>query len=197
MSAERVTYRRRPFCLRPERDRQQPWLTVLRELGRSRGNSNWADGDFVPRMTANGRLLGIAFDFGGDVGNSLDSLRLLQWAQAKAPEKSEELADLLSKWHFEERRCVSDPAVLIAAVSEVGGGLTAAEAEEVLAGDAYQAEVDAMIEDSHENGHHSIPVITLTLTAGGEDGGITAELGGARSPDEYSQVLEALRQRLS
>ena len=76
-----VRYRRRPFILRPERIGMEPWLGVLRKLGVSRGNPGWVN-SFVPAMVAKGKQLGIAFDFGGNVGNSLDSLRLLHFAVA-------------------------------------------------------------------------------------------------------------------
>lgn len=84
----------------------EPWLGVLRELGRSRGNPEWVEA-FVPAMTRKGRELGIRFDFTGDVGNSTTSLRLLHYAGL--PEGNggdaglqEALADALARGHFEQ-----------------------------------------------------------------------------------------------
>jgi len=73
------TFKRRPFILRPERKRgdrtegeRYVWRKVLDGLGKPQG---WYDG-----MQAAGQSRGIRFDFEGEVGNSIDSLRLVQWA---------------------------------------------------------------------------------------------------------------------
>lgn len=34
---------RKPYILRPERVGQMPWLSVLKDLGISRGNPGWVD----------------------------------------------------------------------------------------------------------------------------------------------------------
>ena len=57
-------------------------------------------------MIASGEPLGIKFDFGGYVGNSFESLRLIHWISKNYPEKQEPLIALLSKNHFENRLCV-------------------------------------------------------------------------------------------
>ena len=66
---------------------------MLRDLGVSRGHPSWVD-SFTQQLAARGREVGVTFDFGVDVGNSLDSLRLLVWAGKRYSEKQEQLAEL-------------------------------------------------------------------------------------------------------
>eukprot|EP00658_Telonema_sp_P-2_P020344 TRINITY_DN18049_c0_g1_i1.p1 TRINITY_DN18049_c0_g1~~TRINITY_DN18049_c0_g1_i1.p1 ORF type:complete len:155 (+),score=44.43 TRINITY_DN18049_c0_g1_i1:205-669(+) len=126
------------------------WGDVLRDdLGKP---PSWFEG-----MRAMGQPLGISFDFEGDVGNSLDSLRLLLWADTKG--KQEQLAERLAEGHFEKRRSVADHGVLLSACEEIG--LSAADATEVLEGDAYAEEVWAEYSQIQRQGVHSIPVFVF------------------------------------
>jgi hypothetical protein len=72
------SFERHAFILRPERRGQQPWREVLRKLGVSRGNPGWEKG-FERGMVANGKMVGVNFDFGVDVGNTFD-----RWARLLA-----------------------------------------------------------------------------------------------------------------
>ena len=210
-----VRYRRRPFILRPERIGMEPWLGVLRKLGVSRGNPDWVN-SFVPAMVAKGKQLGIAFDFGGNVGNSLDSLRLLHFAVVAGGGDDglqERLADVLARQHFEQKQCVGDHAALLRACAEawprpsgaaiVGddGGVAAfvAACKAVLDDPSrYAADVMRAIDDAHAKGHHSIPVFTFCVggfvgaDAHADAGAARAvcELHGAASPEEFVEALQ-------
>eukprot|EP00035_Acanthoeca_spectabilis_P030258 m.8628 g.8628 ORF g.8628 m.8628 type:complete len:151 (-) comp4081_c0_seq1:290-742(-) len=143
-------------------------------------------------MTQTGRDLGVAMDFGVEVGNTLDSHRLLWWAGAKgedpadptAPGTQEALARILARGHFTQRRSAQDHAVLVAACAEVG--LDGAEAQQVLdAPERYQDEVLAAIDALHRRGIFSIPVFVFCLG----DGRVLAEVSGAQSEAAYATVL--------
>eukprot|EP01006_Ploeotia_vitrea_P026348 TRINITY_DN59335_c0_g1_i1.p1 TRINITY_DN59335_c0_g1~~TRINITY_DN59335_c0_g1_i1.p1 ORF type:complete len:212 (-),score=25.09 TRINITY_DN59335_c0_g1_i1:314-949(-) len=186
-----VKYTRKAFILRPERVGLHDWLTVLRKLGESRGNPSWVD-TFVPQMKLKGQPLGIHFDFGGKVGNSMDSLRLLRWSRQFDDNKQEELAELLSHYHFEQKRCVCDHTNLLQAVGVVG--LDQQEAARVLKDPSmFRAEVEAELDEAVEQGIHSIPVVSVY--GGGDERGRKTLLyrdSGAAQPEEYAHVLRQL-----
>jgi len=180
-----LDFRRLPFCLRPERDRQQPWLEVLKQLGIDRGNPGWESG-FTAALARRGQEVGIDFDFSVDVGNSFSSLRLLWWAgtaQAGGGHGAQNrLADQLAMAHFEQGMCVCAEETLLAAVVAVG--LPEDGARAVLRGRDFEQDVSASIARSHANGHHSIPVFTF------EAPHATHEVHGAAGEEEFRDLLQ-------
>ena len=164
-------------------------MGVLSKLGATRGDPSWSY-RFVPAMKAKGKLLGIEFDFGGDVGNSLDSLRVLRWVQVKAGlEAAERLADILAKGHFEQRQCVCDHANILRACK--AAGLDASAAQNVLNGTEFK---DAVLSDIKklqvEQGVFSIPVFWLRMH--GDLSSRVLRVSGAASVAEFEQVLNIL-----
>lgn len=145
-------------------------------------------------MKAKGNELGIAFDFGGHVGNSLDSLRLLRWAQNEAGEEtSEKLADEMARLHFEKKRCVADRETLLFAARTIDD-LDMDDVKHVLTDiSVCRASVLDDIDRLRCRGVSSIPFFELTASrAGNEVKRILIQ--GAASVDEF---LTALRQILS
>lgn len=187
-----VSYRRLPFILRPERRGQTAWLEVLRKLGISRGNPGWVDG-FVPSMTAAGREVGVAFDFGGDVGNSMDSLRMMHWsgeleaAGAASAGVQENLAVELARGHFELRKCVADRGAVMEACRLVG--LPETEAERVWDSGEYEEAVLEELDAAERSGTHAIPVVRIAVAGGGKRG---IETQGAQSAEMYLKQLQAV-----
>eukprot|EP00912_Choanoflagellata_sp_UC4_P000982 UC4_evm4s607 len=144
-------FHRLPFILRPERIGVKNWADVLRELGISRGNPTWVDG-FIPSMKARAASLGTFIDFDGDVGNSMESLQLLQWSRQFGLQKAELLADHLAKDQFQKRRCVGVRENLLAAVAAVG--LDRELAKSCLERSEYRDKVEAEIASVHDMGVH-------------------------------------------
>lgn len=133
-------------------------------------------------MTARASALGISMDFGGNVGNSLDSLRLLAWA-GDTSNLQEALAQKLGEGHFTAKQCVGDRDVLIRAATAVG--LPGREAAKVLEDSgAYRDAVNADIEELRSHGVHSIPVTIFK-----SPNGTSYEICGARSVGEYREIL--------
>lgn len=170
-------------------------------------------------MCAKGRSLGIDFDFGTNVGNSMDSLRLIYWAGSIAGDAQERLSRVLAHGHFEKRQCVGNHRVLIAAAENCG--LDPVRAASVLERGEFEAEVLAQIRKAHEAGHYAIPYLSFwawrddaldstKCPAAGEESasafgaaaaaadaaasGIaaTSGIGGAASPEEYANLLQNL-----
>mmetsp|Transcript_7717 Transcript_7717/g.17869 ORF Transcript_7717/g.17869 Transcript_7717/m.17869 type:complete len:139 (+) Transcript_7717:239-655(+) len=130
-------------------------------------------------MTAKGKSLGLNFEFDTEVGNSMDSLRLLHWAGQPefGPDKQEELAEELALGHFEKKQSVGKRSVLLAAAERVG--LPAHEARVVLESGKFESEVLANIEQAHSEGHHSIPVVSIAGHL----------VHGSASVEEFEQVI--------
>jgi len=146
-----------------------PWIQVLRnEL---RKNDSWFEA-----LQSKGGQYGIHFDFDGEVGNSMDSLRLVQWSRQHGLQ--EPLCEELAAGHFEHRRCTCDHQVMLDACAKVG--LPVEEARQTLESDNYLAEVMADLEATHRAGFHSIPVFIF-------DNCYTVH--GAASVEEFEQVL--------
>ena len=198
-----------PFILRPERVGVESWLGVLKDLSRNRSPSDSPEAwlkRFVPSMTFNAEVLGVSFDFeNAEVGNSLDSLRLLHWAGTKygyawnprggEPFLSQEiLAEALAELHFSNGKTVGRHENLLAAVRSVG--MDMGEASAVLKDPSrYRLEVTRGIPSNV----HSIPVIVIEVVRSSEE-----ELGsekiifrsvvrGAASTAEFSVVLAEAR----
>jgi predicted DsbA family dithiol-disulfide isomerase len=215
-----VRFRRRPFILRPERKGEESWRGVLERLWASRGRgANYVDEHFFPQLSAAGEKLGISWDFEGDVGNSMDSLRLVFWVgeleqSSQVPIGTQEnLCKMLGSGHFEERRCVGNRNVLVETSSrlfeELGDEYSALrqEAVDLLNSDRMLQQVWASIEREHEEGHYSIPVALLSgrllvaflsfvtqgslpFTALLTDGSrVLQKVNGAASQDEYEAAL--------
>mmetsp|Transcript_51558 Transcript_51558/g.83641 ORF Transcript_51558/g.83641 Transcript_51558/m.83641 type:complete len:186 (-) Transcript_51558:285-842(-) len=91
----------------------------------------------LPQMIATGQQDGINFSYGGNVGNTFDSHRLIAFAEKQG--KQDAIVEELFRNYFEEEKCLSDQKVLLAAANKVG--LTGAE--ELLAGSMESAEVNA------------------------------------------------------
>lgn len=184
-----------PFILRPERKGLEPWLGVLAALSVQRsGDQSWLR-NFLAQMRANGKLLGIDFDFGGEVGNSLDSLRLLWWAGEKYGHGSpldeageggqERLANKLAFYHFEQKLTVGKHDNLLKAVEECGYDVQ--EAAQVLASaDKWRSEVLESMALCHKQGIHSIPRITFIW------GGDVREVCGSAPQETFQEILEAI-----
>jgi predicted DsbA family dithiol-disulfide isomerase len=102
--------------------------------------------------------------------NTRDGHRLLHWAdEAFGPALQRTLKVALLKAYFTDGRNVSDRAVLLDIA--VAAGLPEPEARELLAGDRYDAEVEAAEAEVQAQGIHSVPAIVINqrhLIQGGQ-----------------------------
>lgn len=94
----------------------------------------------IPYMKEVGKKDGINFSYGGNVGNTFDSHRLITWAKKFG--KQDEVVEELFKRYFEQEKNLGDLDVLIDAAKDAG--LDVAAATEMLKGDG---ERDAVLSD--------------------------------------------------
>mmetsp|Transcript_7242 Transcript_7242/g.30058 ORF Transcript_7242/g.30058 Transcript_7242/m.30058 type:complete len:174 (-) Transcript_7242:580-1101(-) len=64
--------------------------------------------------------VGMDFSMGGLTGNTMDSHRLIAYAETFGPEKQNALVAELFQNYFAEEKFIGDPAVLVAAATKVG-----------------------------------------------------------------------------
>ena len=75
----------------------------------------------LPVMKQTGEKEGINFSYGGEMGNTTDSHRLMEWAlETYGAEKQNVLMEECFKLYFEEEKNVADTEVLLTAVDRAG-----------------------------------------------------------------------------
>ncbi|MBL8709502.1 MAG: DsbA family oxidoreductase [Rhodospirillaceae bacterium] len=125
-----------------------------REMIRARA----AELGFAFRMTETSRIY-----------NTFDAHRLLHWAGMDSAAKQRALKHALFRAYFTDGRAMSDHDVLVDVVAEAG--LDAARAGEILAGEAFAAEVRAQQKLYRDLGIHAVPAIIIGeryLISGGQ-----------------------------
>ena len=120
-------------------------------------------------IRARGAALGFTFDMDKRrrTYNTFDAHRLLHWAGEVGRQR--ELKHALLGAHFTQGENVSDRAVLLRAVA--AAGLPVEQAEKVLDGDAYAAEVRAQERFYIDNGVQGVPAVIVNeqhLISGGQ-----------------------------
>jgi len=75
----------------------------------------------IPQMAQVGQSVGINFSYGGNVGNTFDSHRLIWYARkVGGSEAQDKIVESVFKAYFEEEKCLSDVAVLQDCAREAG-----------------------------------------------------------------------------
>lgn len=140
-------------------------------------------------MKAMGKEVGIAFDYGGEVANTLDAHRLIMLVQTKKLGDVEKLVDSLCKQYFEEQKHPSSKATLLAA-SEAAGVKDLGAIERFLESDELEDEVKEAIVEANMSGYDGVPCISF------EGRRRDFNLVGARSPLEYHNTIKQVLKEL-
>mmetsp|Transcript_45539 Transcript_45539/g.108964 ORF Transcript_45539/g.108964 Transcript_45539/m.108964 type:complete len:215 (-) Transcript_45539:154-798(-) len=94
----------------------------------------------IPRMKEVGRAHGLDFSYGGMIANSMDSHRLVAWAEREGgSEKADLVREVLFRRYFSDNDNIGDKEVLAAAADE--SGLDRAAAASFLESEELEAEV--------------------------------------------------------
>jgi predicted DsbA family dithiol-disulfide isomerase len=130
------------------------------------------------RLTAQGREFGLDFRFDRAVTtNTLDAHRLTHFA--KAAGRQRELVERLFKAYFTDGRNIGSHDDLADLAAEAG--LDRAGAAEVLAGGAFQAEVEADINQARQYGISGVPFFVF---------GQKYAVSGAQPVEAFQQALQ-------
>tara|TARA_B110000208_G_C11623338_1_gene378063 strand:+ start:231 stop:716 length:486 start_codon:yes stop_codon:yes gene_type:complete len=139
----------------------------------------------IPQMKANGASLTppIAFSYGGTIGNTLDSHRLIRWAREHGGEAAQDAyVEAIFSAYFEQEKNVAAHDTLLAAAETAGLDVDAASA--FLKSDALEAETLSEAEELRRSMSISgVPFFVL--------GGKYA-VSGAQDPSAFTQIFAKL-----
>lgn len=108
---EKFEVRWRPFELNPGLPKGGEGLNKIKMYHEKFGKQRFEASS--QRLKQAGEPLGIFFSYGGNVGNTFDSHRLVWWAYEKGQhEMQDKVIDSIFKAYFEEEKCLSDVNVL-------------------------------------------------------------------------------------
>ncbi|CAF3603350.1 unnamed protein product [Rotaria socialis] len=134
----------------------------------------------LPAMIETGKQEGIHFSFGGKIGSTFDSHRLLYYVkqQENGEKKQNDLINVLFRYYFEQEQDLSDHQVLINAAEQIG--LKSNEIKEFLQSDQYKKEVREEINQNQRDGISGVPNFRINDRI---------ELSGAQEPKEFIQAF--------
>ncbi|KAG9558559.1 thioredoxin-like protein, partial [Aureobasidium melanogenum] len=139
---------------------------------------------YVVLMTAYGKAEGIAYKFGGRVGNTLQAHRVIQLVQeTKGSDAAEKVVDSLYRQYFEEEQHPSSTETLLKALEEAGLGEEEAK-KMVEDEDEGLMDVKMLIREQAGNGVDAVPYVVFE----GKRRDFTLE--GCKEVDEYVKVLQ-------
>lgn len=145
-----------------------------------------------PMMKKTGRNDNIAFSFGGIISNTMDSHRLVYWAQKNAgPEEENKVVEALFKRYFEQEQNIGSLDVLLSAAEEAG--LDVAKVKPYLQSTDDKDKIDAMAREvTIKNGMDGVPFYIIGFET--KKGGFKSKvrLSGAQDSNYFAAVFETL-----
>lgn len=138
----------------------------------------------LPQMIETGKQEGIHFSYGGKIGSTFDSHRLVHYVKEERSDgekKQNELIDVLFRYSFEEEKDLSDHRVLIAAGEQIG--LNGNEVKEFLQSNKYVREIQEELQRNSQEGISGVPHFRFNDRL---------ELSGAQDPQTFLQTFRKL-----
>lgn len=175
-----LTIARKPFFLYPGGDH------AIKTWG-PRVDALYGPGtrDYLGRL---GRAAGFQFDFSAQLSDTMDSHRLVLWADRLEAGKGEEVAHELGLQYFTAGVPLDDRKNLLSSVERAGLDTTAAEA--YLNSDQGRQEVlDVVQRNQLEKGIHSIPVFIF------RSGKLERTVHGSADVDQFVSVLRHIQEQ--
>ena len=155
------------------RDKREYYVS---RFGEQRANA------MFDRLAAIGKDEGIPFRFGGKVGNTRDSHRLIQLGKSKGAATQTRVVEELFHAYFEAEQDITSHQALLAAA--VKAGLARAEVEACLRSDQYGGQVDAEVHQAQVQHISGVPNFTIQGQYG---------VSGAQDPDTFVQLFEKIQ----
>ena len=156
-----------PFELNP--DMPPEGEDTQEHLAKKYGSTPEQSASIRKTITARGAEVGFTFNLDNRtrIYNTFDAHRLLHWAHLEGRQSL--LKKALLKAYFTDGKNPSDPAVLVAAAQSAG--LSGVQAQEILEGDHYGAEVRERERFYQSQGINSVPAVIFNdrhLISGGQ-----------------------------
>ena len=137
----------------------------------------------LPMMVETGKKEGINFSYGGRVGSTLDSHRLLHFVkeQPEGEKKQNQLIDLIFRASFEDEEDLSNHQLLVRLAEQLG--FQGEEIRTFLQSDRYRREVQEEMRRTAQKGISGVPHFRLNNRL---------ELSGAQDPEVFLQAFQKL-----
>lgn len=135
------------------------------------------------RLVDVGKDSGINFSFGGKIGNTRDSHRLVELAKTKGSDMQTRVVEELFKSYFEEEGDITNHDVLREAA--VRAGLEEAEVKSWLESDKGGEAVDHEVSEAQQRGVSGVPNFVLQGKY---------EIGGAQDAEAFVKVFERVKE---
>ncbi len=169
----------RPFYLNP----QAPKKGIDKhEFYKSKFGDGKAEMIFK-RLASVGEDVGIDFKFGGKIGNTRDSHRLIQLGKTKSPEVQTRVVEELFTSYFEKEEDITSHDVLREA--GVKAGLPEEEVADWLQSDKGASEVDKEVTEAQMRAVSGVPNFVLQGKY---------EIGGAQDAEAFVKVFERVKE---
>jgi predicted DsbA family dithiol-disulfide isomerase len=136
------------------------------------------------RLSGIGKQNGIHFKFGGKIGNTRDSHRLIQLAKTKGPEAQTKVIEQLFERYFENEQDITSLDTLKEA--GVAAGLPHAEVDSWLNGESGGPEVDREVAEARRNMVTGVPNFVL------QD---KYEVQGAQDAAGFKMLFEKIKEK--
>eukprot|EP00013_Stygamoeba_regulata_P024202 CAMPEP_0177665102 /NCGR_PEP_ID=MMETSP0447-20121125/20867_1 /TAXON_ID=0 /ORGANISM="Stygamoeba regulata, Strain BSH-02190019" /LENGTH=210 /DNA_ID=CAMNT_0019171157 /DNA_START=44 /DNA_END=676 /DNA_ORIENTATION=- len=164
----------KPFLLNPDAPKRiNKFEAYCRKFGESRVKA------MMPAMKEAGRADGIEFSFGGDTGNTVNSHRLIEYADRFG--KQDQVVETLFRYYFEEEKNMGEEDVLLAAAKEAG--LDVEETKKFLESEELVAEVR---KEASVNSRKAMGGVPHFLING------RYQLHGAQDVDTFVELFETV-----
>ena len=141
--------------------------------------------EMLPAMIRTGEEEGIRFSYGGYIGSTFDSHRLLFYVREhdndNGEKKQNQLIDLLFRASFEQEEDLSDHRVLVRMAGQLA--FDEQQIQAFLRSDRFNDEVRREIDENRKRGITGVPHFRLNDRL---------ELSGARSPEEFLHAFQSL-----
>jgi len=154
----------RPFFL--DASLPSPGKSKLEHYKKKFGEQRTAQ--MLPHMAEVGRGDGINFSYGGKIGNTMNSHRLIEWSKKKG--KQDEVVMALFEAYFEKEKDISDLSVLLDCA--VKAALNRDEAKKFLESDELSDVVRKEVAEAYEKDVTGVPNFTFDgkySLSGGQD----------------------------
>ncbi|KAJ3057829.1 hypothetical protein HDU98_006046 [Podochytrium sp. JEL0797] len=171
-----ITYK--PFQLDPTlpREGRNKLENYHRKFGKARFDQ------MNDNLSKVGKSIGINFSFGGNVGNTLDSHRLIAFAGTLGTENQHKVIQSLYSAYFENEKNLGDVEVLVQA-GKAGGVDEKIVREQIYGGDLLKAETIQAEQEIRDAGISSVPYFIF-------DGKYA--ISGGQEPETFIEVFDNL-----
>lgn len=133
----------------------------------------------LPYLASVGAAEGIKFKFGGNIGNTINSHRLVEYA--KSAGKQDQIINQLFKYFFEEEKDITDLNILADAGADIGLDRTAVLA--YLQSNKGRNEVNELIERAYQLNISGVPYFIVDNKYA---------VSGAQNPEYFLAIFKKL-----